>query len=275
MNKHPDILSKRRQLLAASALVPIVGALSRPATLQALIYTVFVCIYLTPFVIKAAREKNLEEQSPDLPLPTGASLAESAAAQIKELKEKQRLATINFVLVIVGAGLISECLAWVSELFAQVPNPALLHPQLFPDLFLALFVYLGLALAWLILLSRFQFALKEIFLVCFFVALLDQARVGALPVICEKLVSDPVTALMALASLFVVLGSVAALGFLAGGKIAETEKKPALVQLMAKYALSFVLIVFITYLTGFGGGLIARPLGLYPDKKPIWDAPLI
>jgi hypothetical protein len=80
---------------------------------------------------------------------------------------------------------------------------------------------------------------------------------------------------MALASLLVVLGSVAALGFIAGGKVTATEKKPALTQLMAKYAVSFILIATFTYATCLGGGLIAKPLGLNPDKKPIWDAPLI
>ncbi len=276
MKERQDILSKRRQLLAASALVPILGALSRPATLQAMIYTFFVFVYLTPFVIKAAKERSAHEKEQAAPTePSGDSLEASIHTQIKNVKEKQKLSTINFALVLIGAGMISECLAWVSELFAQTTNPALLHPQLFADLFLALFFYVGLAIAWLLLLTKFQFALKEVFFLSFLVALLNLAMVGGLLQICEKLVSDPVSALLSLASLLVVGGSVVSLGFVAGDKIAATEIKPALSKLLTKYALSFILIALVPYLTCRGGSLIGKPLGLCPDKKPIWDAPLI
>jgi hypothetical protein len=275
LKERQDILSKRRQLLAASALVPILGALSRPATLQAMIYTFFVCVYLAPFVIKAARERSAHENDLSPAKPSGDNLAEDVHAQIKNVKEKQKLSTINFALVLIGAGMISECLAWVSELFAQTTNPTLLHPQLFPDLFLALFFYVGLAIAWLLLLKRFQFALKEVFFVSFMVALLNLAQAGGLLQICERLVSDPISALLTLASLLVVGGSIVSLGFVAGDKITATEKKPALSKLLTKYALSFILIALVPYLTCLGGGFIGKPLGLCPDKKPIWDAPLI
>jgi len=276
-----DNLSKRRQLLAASALVPIVGALSRPTTLQALIYTFFVCVYLAPFVIKATKKITTAEieaeasADAESAVINGSSLAESATKQIKQLKRSQRAAGVNFVLVLVGSGLISECLFWVSELFAPTPNPALLHPQLLADLCLGFFFYLGLALAWLVVLTRWQFALQEIFFVCFLAALLKQAKLGTLPIICERLVSDPVSALLTLASLLVVGGSITSLGFLARGKIGPPEKKSALPRLLTKYMISLILIALLPELTCLGGSLIARPLGLCPDKKPIWEAPLI
>jgi hypothetical protein len=277
LNQPKDILSKRHQLLAASALVPIIGALSRPTTLQALIYTLFVCIYLTPFVIRATKKPTEGDGSADVDAPAvdGSSLAESATAQIKHLKQSQRASTINFVLVLIGSGLISELLAWVSELFAPTVNPAMIHPQLLADLFLGFFFYLGLALAWLWLLKSFQFTFKEIFFLCFLVALLKQAKLGTLTGICERLVSDPVSALLTLASLLVVGGSVSSLAFLTSGKACPQGKKPDMSKLLTKYTVSLILIALLPELACLGGSLIARPLGLCPDKKPIWEAPLI
>jgi hypothetical protein len=268
-------LSKRRQLLAASALVPIIGALSRPTTLQALIYTFFVCVYLAPFVIKATKKKTTTDSDTDAAEVNGSSLADSATAQIKQVKQSQRVSNVNLVLVLVASGLISECLAWVSELFAPIPNPALIHPQLFADLFLAFFFYLGLALAWLLLLKRWQFEYKEIFFVCFLASLLIQAKVGTLSPICARLVSDPISALLTLASLLVVGGSITSLAFLASGKAGPHEKRPAMSKLLTKYSVTLILIALLPELSSLGGSLIGKPLGLCPDKKPIWEAPLI
>ncbi|MBS1992273.1 MAG: hypothetical protein JSS83_17240 [Cyanobacteria bacterium SZAS LIN-3] len=260
MKQNPDEnISKRQQLLAASALVPVLGALSRPTSLQALIYSLFVCAYLAPVIFK--KKKKTDE------LPT--------SDEKENIPPTKAVATTNFFMVLIGSGLVSECLAWVSELFAVNPNPGLLHPQLFADLYLGLFYYLGLAVAWLILTRAFQFTLKEVFFLSFLCALITQAKLGTLNTLCERLVVDPVAGVLTVASLLVVSGSITSLAFLAGHKASKQEKKLQFTRLSTKYLLSLVLIVVLPELLAFAAGLAGKPLGLCPDKKPIWEAPLI
>jgi hypothetical protein len=263
-----DILSKRRQLLAASALVPVIGALSRPATLQALIYTFFVCVYLAPFVIKATKKKDIADIDPEAPAPDGSTLADSAVAQIKQLKKSRRAANVNFILALIGAGLVSQCLAWISAYLAASAPAREIHQQFFETLLLSLFFYLTLALVWLWILKRWQFELKEIFFVCFLGALFEQAIAGTLTTLCGALVTDPVAALLTLASLLVVGGSITSLGFLAGGKIGPHEKRLPMPRLLTKYCLSLILIGALLGLTSYVGSLLAMPLGM-PAQGPV------
>jgi hypothetical protein len=282
-------LSKRQQMLAASALVPIIGALGQPATLQALIYTFFVAVYLLPLLFKANPEGNPPGTATTPPGKATAPAETSRAAQAQQVAESETrrlpavqpakaslgLADLNFALALIASGLAGECLAWVSEFFDAGATPAPIHPQFFADLFLGLFFYLGLAVAWLLLVRRFHFALKELFLVCFLAALIKQAQLGALPAFCERLVSDPVSALLTLATWLVVGGSVTSVAFLASDKVCAADKKADLPRLLTKYLISLILIALLPELTCIGGSVIARPLGLCPDKKPTAIAPLI
>ena len=260
-------LSKSHQLLAASALIPVIGALSSPTSLQGLIYSMFVVAYLAPTLIEKRKKKkaDLKEGEIQSVLPE----PEDTAAK------KGPATTVNFFMVLIGCGLVTECLAWVSELYATSPNPALLHPQLLPDLFIGLFYYLGLATAWLILIKRFQFALPEIFFVSFISALLCQAKLGTLNTLCERLVNDPVAGLLTVASLLVVGGSITSLAFLAGHKNFPREKKPRATRVLVKYIATIILIVLLPELLAYGACQAGKPLGICPDKKPIKEAPLI
>lgn|GEM_PF-3689789 len=268
-----DHLSKAHQLLAASALIPVVGALSMPTSLQGLIYSIFVGAYLAPTVFKKRKKKNpnLKEGEIESVLPEPEESSSKTGPPLKT----GPATTFNFFMVLIGCGLISECLAWVSELYALSPNPALLHPQLLPDLFLGLFYYLGLATAWLILIKKFQFALREIFFLSFIAALLTQAKLGTLNTLCESLVIDPVAGVLTVASLLVVGGSITALAFLAGHKDFPQEKKPDLTKVLIKYAVSLILIVVLPEFLASAAGQMGKPFGLCPDKKPIKEAPLI
>lgn len=69
----------------------------------------------------------------------------------------------RFVLAVLGFGLLLESLSWTSNFVKCEPDPALLHPQLIPDLTLALGFYGAWALAWLILLRFFAFRPGQLF----------------------------------------------------------------------------------------------------------------
>ncbi|MCL5098853.1 MAG: hypothetical protein M1608_15235, partial [Candidatus Omnitrophica bacterium] len=101
-------------LFAVSGLIPLLGLFSSPPITTLLIYTFFVLVYfLKPYL------KITSLKIPGTPF-------------------------LKYALLIVLFGLVVECLAWYENYLARNPNPALLHPQLIPDLLLAIGFYAGM-----------------------------------------------------------------------------------------------------------------------------------
>ena len=69
------------------------------------------------------------------------------------ISEEARASTWSFGLAIVGYGNFVKC----------APQPALMHPQLLPDLALGIAFYGGWAIAWVVLLRYFSFSLRQVF----------------------------------------------------------------------------------------------------------------
>jgi hypothetical protein len=116
------------------AFLPIVNLLNTPVDTMLLIVTIFIVVYL----LRA-----------HLTLPF-----------IQNFSKRYLL----IVLCIIASGLIAEVLAWTSEYLAKSVSPALLHPQLFPDLIMGIGFYGSWALVWTVILNKYKFHLKEVFI---------------------------------------------------------------------------------------------------------------
>jgi hypothetical protein len=69
----------------------------------------------------------------------------------------------KFVVFSVLAGWCGELFAWYGNYLEKNPQPALLHPQLIPDLIFAIGFYGGWAGAWLVAFSLFRWSIPLIF----------------------------------------------------------------------------------------------------------------
>ncbi|MBU6450877.1 MAG: hypothetical protein KGS72_03800 [Cyanobacteria bacterium REEB67] len=278
--RNESLLSKGEQLLAATALIPVIGALSRPTQLEGLVYTFFVFVYLSPTLFK---EKNKEDKSAlerafaepaaeTKATPSGAAAQTAQTPQDRLLHLKKNL---FFIAALVAAGTIGETLLWISQLFAEKYYPTLMHPQLRSALCLALAYYLGMAVAWLILLKRFQYTLRDLFFLAFIVALCKQWQLGVMPSLCESLSTEPLIAVLTLSSLLTAGGSIIAIGFIAGGRPFSQDKKPDLKKLIPKYLITLSVIILLPELAAFAALSGGKALSLIEEKKPIWQAPLM
>ena len=122
-------------LLVVSGLVPLLALSSRPPDVMPLIYTVFVVAFLFRGKLKV--------------------LVECLPVRI----------SIQFFLLFLLSGSLTEILAWISNYLKEAPEPALFHPQLIPDLMLGVGFYGGWAIAWLLAMRWFRFTLFEAFVV--------------------------------------------------------------------------------------------------------------
>jgi hypothetical protein len=143
---------KSRQLLAASALIPLLCALSQPPNFKALIYSVFIVNYL---IKTRAREKAATVLAESQPSATSLSIWQK----------------LEFVALFVACGMIVQTLDYLGHLSFPVhtlwspswiyfgPSEASVAWQ-----FIMTFrVMAALALAWLIALRFFVISEKEFF----------------------------------------------------------------------------------------------------------------
>ena len=247
---NPSLLSKRQQLLAASALIPVIGALSRPTQLQGLVFTFFVFVYLAPLIFS---DKKMSIEDGKLKSAT--------------FKEDTKRNNWIFAASVIAGGLVSQALLWTSQIFAEHINPTLMHPQLRADLFLATFYYAALALAWLILLRRWRFTVLEVFLFAFLASLIEQSQLGLLPSLGQLLCSAPLQAVLTLASLLTAGGSIVAMAFIASGEEFLQDKKIALKKVKPNYTITLLLIVLLPLLADLGAVYAGRTIGIISEKS--------
>jgi hypothetical protein len=228
----------RRLMLVISALLPLPGLLSSPPDSMLPIYSLFVVAVFArrPF--------------------------EAAAVRLRISRP------LAFALLVLASGLLTETLAWTSSYLARDPEPALLHPQLAYDLLLSPVVYGGWALAWPILMRRWQFTLAEVFSVQGVYGILIEQQ-GA--VLRQGLASLP-WGVVLWAYVFLVYGSAIGLAHLPFERAyaADDRRRGWLRLPMALIAMLLATIVSSLGLAGllhFAGFKIPAP-------RPIWEAPL-
>lgn len=153
---------KSRQLLAASALIPLLCALSQPPNFKALIYSVFVVNYLIKTRVKTrARKKTATALTESQPSATSFSIWQK----------------LEFVALFVACGMIVQTLDYLGHLSFPVytlwspswicfapPGPSGISEASVAWQFIMTFrVMAALALAWLIALRFFVISETEFF----------------------------------------------------------------------------------------------------------------
>jgi hypothetical protein len=228
-----------RVLLFLTALIPVLALFSGATVL--LIYSLFVFILL--FL-----RRPLSRAAVAFPL----SLA------------------VKFVALTIICGWIAELGAWYENYGRRAPNPALLHPQLIPDLLLAIGLYGGGALAWLLVLRRWRFGLAEVFVTIRLLGIFVEQSGVVIVAIAQSLFVNPLAGLLLAAFVFVVYGPVIAIPYMLlepqfAGRATRSGwlKFPAVALPMVVFAVTLTAVV----------GLIASAVGLIPPKQPIWTHP--
>jgi hypothetical protein len=228
-------------LFAASGFIPVLGLLVQPPDMMLLIYTVFTAALLLRGRLAAA------------------------AARIR-LSPRWK-----FLLFMVLSGLLAESLAWLSNYLAREPQPALLHPQLIPDLILGVGYYSGWALAWLLALRLWRFSLLEVFLATGLSGIWTEQSGVVLTSLAQDLPGNLPGALLLALYLLAVYGSIAGLAYLP--VVAELPQARRAGSLL-KYPLAWLMLFGLSWL---GTGIVLAGgtfLGLIPEPRPIWEHPL-
>ncbi|MFH1211058.1 MAG: hypothetical protein V1645_04030 [archaeon] len=185
--------------------------------------------------------------------------------------------SVKFILLVIAAGLLAECLAWLGNYLARNENPALFHPQLIPDLMLGIGIYLGYAVAWIIILRYYRFSLLSVFVTGGLFGILIEGifDMSYWPIISiiQNLITDPLTSILMSAYLFVVHGSVMGLGyFLVEEEFSDNDSKKS--NSWIKYPIAIVSIYVVALIFSIIFGLIVTSLGLIPEPGLIWERPL-
>jgi hypothetical protein len=226
-----------RWLFALSGLIPLLPLLNPQPDPTLLIYTLFV---LTYFITDGG-----------------------AGARYQDI----RAATWSFGLAVVGAGLLLECLAWSSNFLKCNPQPALMHPQLLPDLALGLAFYGGWAIAWLVMLRYFSFSLRQVFCTQAAFGVLIEQR-GA--IFLGGLVTMPLGLALWL-YVFVVYGSIAGIAYLLfGGPLFDETRRDR----WWKYPLAWLLIAVCSLILVALWHILLQGAGLIPEPRAICSFPL-
>jgi hypothetical protein len=179
---------------------------------------------------------------------------------------------LKFVLLVVLSGWLAESLAWWGNYIHRDPEPALLHPQLLPDLILAIGYYGGWAVAWLVLLRFFRFNVWEVFLTTGILALpLEQDGD-----VVRRALEQGVMGFVGPLFIYVVYGSIMGLGYVFVEKELQGDKSRARFVRppwsVVKYPLAPAVAYFIgLFVVGQAFWWVVETAGMIPEKKPIWE----
>ncbi len=229
-----------RKLLALSGALPLLGLLQHPPSTTLLIYTLFIVASLYPYAVRAAAAR----------LPGSSSL--------------------KFAILIVASGWLVEGLAWAGAYGARSEQPALLHPQLLPDLLLALGFYGGWALAWVLVAQRARFTMWSAWVTSGLIGLLIEQDGRVVQAVARLLLSRPVAACAMALYVVAVYGSLVGIAYPAlefapqrGVRFGQWIWYPVTVAGTIVCARLFTAVIMF----------IAGPLGLMPHPRPIWEHP--
>jgi hypothetical protein len=162
--------------------------------------------------------------------------------------------------------LFLETSAWLDNFIKNVPDPALFHPQLFPDLIISFGVYSAWWLCWWLILRCYHFTAKQIFITTgLYGVLIEQqgkiflAGLSTLPlgVVLWLFVAVAYGATMALAF------------FLVRNRFTATNNA------WMKYPLAWGGLFFFTIATSSIWGIALQIMNIIPPEKlPMWEYPL-
>ena len=163
-------VAKTRQMLAATALVPLLCALSQPPNFKALIYTVFVVNYL----IKTRAKEELPREEPAKALAKSQSSVETSVENSVKTSEEPAVKTaltlwqkLEFVALFIACGMMVQTLDYLGHLsfpMATHWSPSWLWFSTDPgqsvvwQFIMTFRVMVALSIAWLVALRFFVFS---------------------------------------------------------------------------------------------------------------------
>ncbi len=171
---------------------------------------------------------------------------------------------VIFLILISISGLLFEILAWTSNFLQQNQNPALLHPQLIPDLLLAIGFYASWAVGWVIATKKFTYSVKEVFILQgIYGIVLEQSG----EILISGLTNFPFGIYLWI-YVFIVYGSIIGIPFSVLYTSAVKKEKSAG---WYKHLFALLIIFAITFLISSSWNHILIPL--LPSKKSIVEFP--
>lgn len=230
-----------KSLFVLSGIVPLLGLLGTPRDTALIIYTFFVAACLArPWLVA------LSHRLPIRPV-------------------------WQLLILFLLSGTLTETLAWGTNYAKAAEEPALLHPQLIPDIILGFGFYGGWAFAWLITFRWFRFTLAETFLITGFQGIVFEQLGGPFIVMLQLLPTNPLFSLVIALYIAAVHGS--AVGF-AMVPVVHRFDRPGQSRHWVRFLIVMVLMVALAAAGTLLVGLISFLFGGLPPKQSIVDHPL-
>ena len=239
MQQERNKLGWSTAFLAVSGLIPLVSLLRhQPDAL--LIYSVFVvaCLF----------RRQLAGLADHLPGPPATYL----------------------ILFFIVSGDLAETFAWMDNYSKATAEPALLHPQLIPDLILGIGLYTGWALAWLIVFRWYRFSLAEAFVVTGIQAIFFEQLGAVFLRMVAVMLTNPLSSLLMALYVFAVHASVVGLAMV---PVIHRLDDPNKSRHWSRFVLVIVLVVGLTMLCTGLMGAFTNLFGGLPPKKSIVEHP--
>ncbi len=161
---------------------------------------------------------------------------------------------------------VLEIGAWLDNYIKNAPDPALLHPQLIPDLITSIGIYAAWWLTWWLMLRRYRFTAQQVFITTglYGVLIEQQGRIFL-----AGLGTFPLGMVLWL-FVAVAYGSTMALAFFL---VRDSFTAPC--DRWFKYLLAVGALLILTLATALVWGFVLQLLNIIPPKKlPMQDYPL-
>jgi hypothetical protein len=177
----------------------------------------------------------------------------------------------RFFVLLLLSGLCLELSAWLGSYLLREAQPKLMHPQLLPDLALAIGFYGGLAAAWALLARRFSFSRKETALLYGISGILLEQQGAVLPAAVRYFAAAPGPVVWMVARVGIVYGTV--------GLLASSLAYPDLPAGSRRGALRFAAAVALPIVGAYAGTAViavgATALGGFPPRRLIFEHPFL
>jgi hypothetical protein len=234
----------RRIGLILTMLIPLLGLLSRPPDIMALLYSVFGVVYLFRGRLKRTCDA----------VPVGAAWK----------------LTLLFLLT----GALTEGLAWTNNYLKEAKEPALFHPQLIPDLIIGIGFYGGWAAAWLIALRWFRFSTPQAFVLTGLQGIFFEQLGAVFQAMLAVLSTNPPMSVVFGLYVFAVHGSIAGIAL---APVLPDASQPDPLSRSAhwmRYPIAVVLMVGLAFAGCAVVDRVAKLFGGLPPKQSIVEHPL-
>ena len=179
-------------------------------------------------------------------------------------------ASLQFFILFLLSGSLTEVLAWISNYLKEAPEPALFHPQLIPDLILGIGFYGGWAIAWLLAMRWFRFTLFEAFVVTGLQGIFFEQLGAVFVQMIAVFASNPLLSIFLGVYVFAVHGSVTGLAF---APLASRFEEPSKSRHWARFPVVIGLMVSLAFLGTWLISTCTLLFGGLPEKRSIVEHP--